>query len=558
MGNVLELKTVNQLQEYNFFIPGYQRGYKWGEKEITELLNDISDFVPRLIDDTDDKTWYCLQPIIVKEKKDIIYEIIDGQQRLTTIYLILYYLNQDFVESRRDKLFQLHYETRNDSSEYLSRLDEDRVNKENIDYYYISNAYKVIAKWFDRKGSNFDKGEFRSKLKFNSKVIWYLSTETDSIAIFRRINIGKIPLTNAELIKALFLNSSNFPKNDNRLKLRQLEIATEWDNIESAMQDDKFWYFLCENKVTNNRIEFIFNLMHDSNDLTDRYSTFRFFVNKFNKKNRDALDDNWDEIKSYYQRFREWYEERDLYHKIGYLVSVGATDLKKLYMISDKIRKTEFKYHLDELIKNDLKEIDLDDLQYSDIKNVRKIMLLYNILTMLKSNKDNSFFPFHLYKNEKWDIEHITSVKDKIPEKNREEWLRDANAYIEIDTMKGESLASRIKKCDIDNDLEFKSLYEDIVDHFNSYLKKDDDIDNISNLTLLDSETNRGYKNAVFPFKRKTIIDRDKQGVFIPVCTKNVFLKYFSKYPPKISFWTQEDRDNYEKDLYDVLEPYLD
>ena len=103
---------------------------------------------------------------------------------------------------------------------------------------------------------------------------------------------------------------------------------------------------------------------------------------------------------------------------------------------------------------------------------------------------------------------------------------------------------------------EFKLLFEDIVSHFNSDIK-DEDINDISNLTLLDSETNRGYKNAVFPFKRNTIINRDKSGVFIPICTKNVFLKYFSSYPPKISFWTQDDRENYEADLYKVLDNYL-
>jgi hypothetical protein len=73
----------------------------------------------------------------------------------------------------------------------------------------------------------------------------------------------------------------------------------------------------------------------------------------------------------------------------------------------------------------------------------------------------------------------------------------------------------------------------------------------------LDSETNRGYKNAVFPLKRKTIINRDKSGVFIPICTKNVFLKYFSEYPPKISFWTQDDREKYEADLFKVLNNYI-
>jgi len=59
------------------------------------------------------------------------------------------------------------------------------------------------------------------------------------------------------------------------------------------------------------------------------------------------------------------------------------------------------------------------------------------------------------------------------------------------------------------------------------------------------------------PLKRKTIIDREKAGTFIPICTKNVFLKYFSSYPPKISFWTQEDRENYYNDLENILSKYI-
>jgi hypothetical protein len=82
-------------------------------------------------------------------------------------------------------------------------------------------------------------------------------------------------------------------------------------------------------------------------------------------------------------------------------------------------------------------------------------------------------------------------------------------------------------------------------------------LNDISNLALLDSETNRGYKNAVFPLKRMTIINREKAGTFIPLCTKNVFLKYFSDYPPKISFWSQEDKENYLKDIERVMSPYF-
>ena len=557
MENILELKTLNELNQYSFYIPSYQRGFKWTPKEVEELLNDINDFKPRLIDESDDKTWYCLQPIVVKKREDTDdYEVIDGQQRLTTIFLILNYLNQDYVIERRDKLFELDYETRTDTKTFLSGLDNDTTNSENIDFHYISEAYKKIANWFENRSSNFDKGDFRSKFKFNSKVIWYESIEDNPIAIFTRINIGKIPLTNSELIKALFLNSSNFDKNKiDKLRLKQLEIANEWDMIEHSLQNNRLWYFLNGNQASTNRIEFIFDLMNEEEDSSDNYSTFRFFNKKFQPKSQETIEHNWKEIKNYFQRFNEWYNERDLYHKIGYIICINASSIKELYKKSSQVSKGQFRVFLDEIIRDNLKNISLDELQYGDIK-VNKLLLLYNILTMLNSPKDNSYFPFDLFKNEKWDIEHITSVKDSLPDKNKQEWLNDAKVFIDNAKPEGPGLVVRANSCNVNNEEEFKTLFEDIVSHFNSDIK-DEDINDISNLTLLDSETNRGYKNAVFPLKRKTIINRDKAGVFIPICTKNVFLKYFSEYPPRISFWTQDDRENYEKDLYTVLGKYL-
>lgn len=558
MENILELKTISELQSYDFYIPSYQRGYRWSSKEVIELLNDISNFTPRLVDEkSDEKTWYCLQPIVVKEKDNNTYEVIDGQQRLTTIYLILYYLNQDFVEKRRDKLFQIDYQTRSDSKKFLNQLEEDIKDKSNVDFFYISNAYKAITNWFEGKDDNFDTGNFRSKFKYNSKVIWYLSNESDSISIFTRINIGKIPLTNSELIKALFLNSSNFQNQETKLKLRQFEIATEWDSIENSLQNDKFWFFLNQNAITTNRIEFIFNLINEEPDPNDNYDTFRYFSKKFSKGNNEELTNNWNEVKRYYQRFSEWFYERELYHKIGFLISVDATNLKELYVKSDKISKSEFKDYLDSLIKNELRNIDINELQYSDGKDVRKTLLLYNILTMLSSSKDSSYFPFDLYKNEKWDIEHITSVKDKLPEKDKSQWFQDAIVFIGNESKIEKQLRKNINDWKEEDEIGFKIIFEEIVTYFNSELREDDDINDLSNLTLLDSATNRSYKNAVFPLKRKTIINRDKQGIFIPICTKNVFLKYFSEYPPRISFWSQDDRENYENDLHNVLNSYL-
>lgn len=561
--NSIELKTLNELQQYTFYIPAYQRGYRWTNQEVNDLLNDIYEFIPREINETDDKTWYCLQPIVVKNRNHQEYEVIDGQQRLTTVYLVLYYLNQDFVEKRRDKLFSIDYETRPDSKAFLRHPENE--NNVCIDFFYIHQAYGTIEKWFEKKEeeASFDKNEFRSKLKFHTKVIWYETIEDNPITVFTRLNIGKISLTNAELIKALFLNSSNFRFGDeDRMRLRQIEIANEWDNIETSLQNNKLWYFLSDEQKEDNRIEYIFDLMNDSAD-TDPYSTFRFFYAKLVGKTELDMNRYWEEIQAYYQRFNEWFSERELYHKIGFILTSKAAKVKELYDKSSVLRKSEFVSYIDNVIKNHYKNLNLFDLDCEN-KNTKEILLLYNILTMLQNEHDASYFPFDDFKLNKWDIEHIASRKDSnsIPSSNREDWLRDVRCYIDQEMPEGPELVSKLERMLADgtfeNEDEFTDLFDKVTVHFNQYISEFADIDGITNLALLDQKTNRGYKNAVFPLKRKTIIELDKTGGFVPICTKNAFLKYFSDYPPKVSFWTQEDREKYEQDLVRVLKNYLE
>ena len=554
MENTLELRAVNELSQYSFYIPSYQRGYRWTQQEVKDLLEDIDEFRPREIEATDDKTWYCLQPVVVKAKETDTFEVIDGQQRLTTIYLILHYLNQDFVEASRDKLFTIDYQTREKAKDFLS--DPSVEDDSNIDFFHIGKAYKAIVEWFSQKDSNFDRGAFRSKFKFNTKVIWYESTEKEPISVFTRLNIGKINLSNSELIKALFLNSSNFDKkNADKLRLRQLEIAAEWDGIEGALQNNRFWFFITDKKTVDNRIEYIFNQMNDS-ESSDAYSTFRYFNKKLKTKTQKIIDDNWQEIKAYYLRLSEWFNERNLYHKIGFMLSAGITDVGTLYKISSSIKKKAFVAYLDDIIKKHYRKVNLIELQYEDTAT-KSVLLLYNILTMLQNSHDFAYFPFDTFKLNNWNVEHIASIKDAMPKNNRLEWLNDVSCYIDTDKPESAELIQRINSCDPDDDEIFIPLFEAIIDHFNQYIDHED-VNSISNLALLDEITNKSYKNAVFPLKRKTIIDLDKSGEFIPLCTKNVFLKYFSDYPPKISFWTQDDRTKYEEDLQRVLKDYME
>ncbi|GIV43118.1 MAG: hypothetical protein KatS3mg035_0241 [Bacteroidia bacterium] len=557
--NTITIKSINELLEYSFFIPSYQRGYRWTEQQVTQLLEDVHEFKPKEINNGE-KTWYCLQPLIVK-KKNGVWEVIDGQQRLTTIYLILHYLNQGYVESRRKKLFRLSYETREKSAEFLKKLNENRTDDSNVDYFFISTAYQTIAKWFDDNGQTFDINSFESKLFFHVKVIWYEVPESqDSIDIFTRINIGKIPLTNAELIKALFLNSSNFPNADpEKLRLKQLEIASEWDRIEYALQDDAFWYFINQSKNDlATRIEFIFNLMAEIDgqniNTNDPYSTFYFFSDKFKKDNpEEAIHQTWKEVKKYFQTLEEWFNDRELYHKIGFLIT-ARVKIKDIIKNQENKSKSEFKNWIDEQIKQslNLKEEDLDNIYYKNNSKIKEILLLHNVLTTLKSENESFRFPFEKYKKDEWDIEHIHAIASEVYVKKEEqvEWLK--NNFVQTENHKDEELNKQIKEI-IESqktieDQEFKKITEYVLGEGDHSLR---------NLCLLDRSTNRSYKNASFKNKRSIIIDIDKHGAFIPICTRNVFLKYYSQQAQDLELWNDNDRENYLENIKSVIKEYL-
>jgi len=551
--NNISIKTISDLLKYNFHIPSYQRGYRWTEQQVKDLLNDISEFSPKEISNSDERTWYCLQPIVVKQKDENEWDVIDGQQRLTTIFLILHHLNQGYTENRRKKLFGLRHETRDNSAYYLNNeLNGENQNDTNIDYHFISSAYKTICDWFKNKGVQFDVNTFESKFNFYTKVIWYeISTNEDSIDVFTRINSGKIPLTNAELIKALFLNSSNFAQADyEKLRLKQLVIASEWDRIEYALQDDTFWYFINKNEnILATRIEFIFNLMSDKPS-DDKYSTFHFFNNKFKTKSENTIIDNWQEIKKYFQTLEEWYNDRELYHKIGYLIAIGV-DIKTILKEKKEKSKTEFATWIHKEIQTKFNKVKFENVEY-DGGYVREILLLHNIQTMLNNENETNRFPFDRYKKEFWDVEHIHAIATevKVKKENQFDWLK--NNFIKTDNLQDQNINSTIEQIINSGNPIDETEFDDIID----YVLGEED-NSLQNLCLLDRGTNRSYKNDSFKEKRRKIIEREIQGTFIPICTKNVFMKYYSSNVKDIEVWNEKDRTSYFEKIQEVINQYL-
>lgn len=582
--NSIKLKSINEIltDKDSFFIPSYQRGYRWTQQQVVDLLNDIWEFT--LKEKTKDE-FYCLQPIVVKERNNQ-WEVIDGQQRLTTIYIILTYINNNIFKSSND-LFTIEFETRESSQEFLRNIDTDKKD-ENIDYFHICAALKNVEDWFTKQGNAaLVATKFYPVLLDNTKVIWYqVNDDSDTRDIFTRINIGKIPLTNSELIKALFLRSDNFINKDydendkERIRLKQYEIAGEWDRIEYSLQDDEFWYFL--NNQPNEfptRIDFVFNLMaeeknnkHELNIPKGKNEFFSFMV--FNKcyerekeKNKNVIDDTWREIKEFFMTFEEWYKNRELYHKIGFLLTFSE-NIKEIKKASENKSKKEFLFYLKERTKEyvDYQIHELDYLEKNPNNAIEKVLLLFNIQSLLNNKRENSRFPFNRYKKEKWSIEHIHAQGSEglNSSESRRSWLieiKDSLSHlneIRIPQKENSDISDTIVNIDelISHDIiekeEFEIIQLEIFKIFgNPYLHT------IDNLALLSSENNSSLSNSIFPVKRSKIIELERVGAFIPICTRNVFLKYYSLNATHLYYWGENDREDYFNSIKLTIQEYL-
>ena len=114
----LDTVTVWELMNNSFYIPDYQRGYRWTAFEVRKLLEDLHEYIQ---EDKDGDSFYCMQPLVVfynAEKE--AWEVIDGQQRLTTLYLILSQKRSRLIEDNPEmKFFNLTYQSRPDSQALL-------------------------------------------------------------------------------------------------------------------------------------------------------------------------------------------------------------------------------------------------------------------------------------------------------------------------------------------------------------------------------------------------------------------------------------------------------
>lgn len=553
---VLETRLVGDITG-EFFVPSYQRGYRWGREEVLRLLEDVY---------SNGKRNYCLQPIVVKSK-GTSYELIDGQQRLTTLYLIYRYMKSvnDFFP---EPSFSITYQTREQSAEYLENVDAAR-KEENIDFWFISNAYEAIKEWFE-VDPQIRVLHIFEYFKEDVKIIWYEVNESeDSIALFERLNIGKIPLTSAELVKAMFLSQE---AQTSGIGNRQHEIALQWDNIERSLQAESLWFFLTNETraIYQTRIDLVLELIAEKpEDIRDQYFTFFYFDNQRAKKD---LTEIWGEIQDAFLLLKDWYEDHDLYHRIGYLIASESTSLLELFNLGKGKSKKQFANVLEEKIESSvrLKEgktyADLSYENDGDKKLITKVLLLFNIESVRKLDNKSQRFPFDEYKAKPgcplWSLEHIHAQQSEVGKKQEvwREWLSLQIESLASIALESDDLLARMKKA-VDKPTLEQTEFEALREEAEKALSVQGNVEymhSIANLALLNTSDNAALNNSTFDVKRNAIVEMDKRGQFIPFCTKMVFLKYYTPSEDnQLHFWGESDRRAYVEAINKTIGSYL-
>lgn len=547
----LELRPVGQLDGH-FLVPAYQRGFRWGPTEVDLLLSDILENGDRN---------YCLQPVVVRRREDHTFELVDGQQRLTTVYLILSYLRNEGLK-RIELPFRLTYETRARSEEYLKSIDADR-RYENIDFFHMHAAYQTIRAWFERYQVNQRQlmaDKLFAYLHERVQVIWYeADASVDPVALFTRLNIGRIPLTNAELIRALLLARPKSAVTDDASakdlhRKQQLEMAGQWDLIEHDLHGDVLWAFLSNQPGSEypTRIELIFELMAIGKPSADPFHEFLHFKDRLAKS---SATDVWQQVLECYHLLKEWFDDRDLYHRVGYLIWTGE-HLADLVAKARGSTKSSFRVTLDEMISEsiDLSSDDVRSLGYDDGAKCRRLLVLFNIETMRTLGHSLERYPFHAHKQQGWTLEHIHAQSAETLNKKEQwqEWLAFHRAALaEMNFLDSGKEAARIQlliRIDATYAEVEKAGFEALAREVAEILSADsrEELHGLSNLALLTGAQNTALSNSVFEVKRRKIIEMDRAGHYIPICTRRAFLKYYAETGAgQLHFWSDADRAGY-------------
>lgn len=560
------------LQGKAYSIPPYQRGYKWDTKDIERLLKDINEFSPN----EDLNLFYCLQNITLVESQDSkTFNVVDGQQRLTTLTVILSYLNE--YELINEKLqYNVRKETEEFLKEYIFKpnelkniqnweqfLENTSIKGKDYDYqdvFYLFNAYKAIQTWFETYPNSVT--AMKDKILNHVKLIVNLPKNIEEQELFENLNGKRVPLDGADLIRALIITRvakkeigdiDDSIKQNVLINERRVKIGLMLDRINHWWADENkknyFHQFTKESKVPDEESISFNDVTYPINHLYKlyvlAYGEGVLDMEFFEKK---VIEDGFlDELQLLQRTMENWCNDKELYHLILFTSIYAREKIKEEPVLSFK----ELLHQWKKLYRKDfirfLKKRIASTEVFNDLINQTErckeenektaflenwydnklitVSVLLDIISILSSN--STCLPARHFKAYKEDLEHIfpqTPVGDRIKDKIKQTQI--LKEYIDIINQSlSEEEKININDCDID--WENQNWKDDIKFRINNRIEKVIPVNSLGNMCVLHESVNRGYGNDFFLEKRIDIMRKSQEGFFIRPHVYDAFNKIF-------------------------------
>lgn len=509
MSKNISLKSIVDFENnnINFYIPSYQRGYRWKSRQVSQLIDDIDAFTP-----TESSPFYFLQALAVtKGIENNRVNVVDGQQRLTTLNLIL-----------GEESGELHIDYARDA------------NKE-LDKYFKCIAEDVIKEKLGKIGTE-RRTEFCKKIKERCRFLYYEVEKAKELSTFNDLNSGKIPAKDSELVKCVMLTLGN-DEASNVTKAR----ADEWDDIERMLNNNSFFSFITPRNTWKEDDGMTVLLRYAGlipTKTEQEEEVFPFLTRILDELKTKSRMTIWKMIYSALSRLLEWYNDPLMYHVFGAIVHQrNNKDIKPKTRkeILDAIEKmAEYKPKED---KNDYSNWGEDLFNY---------LLLSNVAFCWKRWPYRYSFEMHR-KVDAWSIEHIFARNQKdLDEKELAEWLGEDdsesafNEYrTECDKGKGDDWLSK----------KLGSRYPSTEDN------------SVKNLALLPKNANSSLNNKLFEGKREAVSKwacDSWTDYWAPPVTETVFMKSLPGLKMTLPYWSEEDKDSYIKSMSMNIASFID
>lgn len=499
----------------------------------------------------------------------------DGQQRLTTLTVILSYLNE--YELINEKLqYNVRKETEEFLKEYIFKpnelkniqnceqfLENTSIKGKDYDYqdvFYLFNAYKAIQTWFETYPNSVT--AMKDKILNHVKLIVNLPKNIEEQELFENLNRKRVPLDGADLIRALIITRvakkeigdiDDSIKQNVLINERRVKIGLMLDRINHWWADENkknyFHQFTKESKVPDEESISFNDVTYPINHLYKlyvlAYGEGVLDMEFFEKK---VIEDGFlDELQLLQRTMDNWCNDKELYHLILFTSIYAREKIKEEPVLSFK----ELLHQWKKLYRKDfirfLKKRIASTEVFNDLINQTErckeenektaflenwydnklitVSVLLDIISILSSN--NTCLPARYFKAYKEDLEHIfpqTPVGDRIKDKIKQTQI--LKEYIDIINQSlSEEEKININDCDID--WENQNWKDDIKFRINNRIEKVIPVNSLGNMCVLHESVNRGYGNDFFLEKRIDIMRKSQEGFFIRPHVYDAFNKIF-------------------------------